>query len=113
MAKQQKTRERVYDLVLREYKQHDLNGTPTNVCEEFSDPLVEELNLHIRVDCYAAKAATLAEATTKVADKNTRRRWIAGEVQSLFHESGKIWFVTTTGNPVAGAIDKEVYEQGI
>lgn len=110
MAKQQKTRERVFDLQLRKMEQIDLSGTPVCVTDDFSDPLIEEIHLLFREDSFGTIADTLAIASDNLADSTKRRRFLRGETQSYFH--GKIWLKTADGSSKPGALDKEVYEQG-
>lgn len=109
---EQKTRERVFDLVLEKMSQIDLSSTPVCATLDFDvEPRRDEIHLLFRFDCYGTKAAESSEAVTNLADKSKRRKFLKGETQSYFYGSGKIWFVTADASTQAEAIDKEIYVQ--
>ena len=110
--KQQQTRERVFDLVLSQMAQVDLNNAPVNVTAEFADSKVAEIHVLVRYDCYGTKADDADTAATNLADVEQRRKFLKGETISFFAGSGKIWLMTADGTEQTAAVDKEIYKEG-
>jgi len=113
MSREQRTRERILELPIRELKQIDVPGsssTPVKITD-YTNDYTDGYMAIFRDDIYFCVAADDTEAGTNLGDKTKRNLATCGQIELFIRADGDIWVRAKDAAQVLEGIDIRQLQQ--